>query len=75
MLVTVWMMKTVSETANSAALRLTKEISWMKEVFDVKSSFRLGPPSTYADRVFANEINFAIKDTEIIMMLPCFEML
>lgn len=65
----------VSETANSAALRLTKEISWMKEVFDDKSSFRLGPPSTYADRVFANEINFAIKDTEIIMMLPCFEML
>uniref|UniRef100_A0A0D9ZW50 leucine--tRNA ligase n=1 Tax=Oryza glumipatula TaxID=40148 RepID=A0A0D9ZW50_9ORYZ len=54
----------VFETANSAVLRLTKEISWMKEVFDDKSSFRLGPPSTYADHVFANEINFAIKDTE-----------
>uniref|UniRef100_A0A0D3G4X3 leucine--tRNA ligase n=1 Tax=Oryza barthii TaxID=65489 RepID=A0A0D3G4X3_9ORYZ len=54
----------VFETANSAVLRLTKEISWMKEVFDDKFSFRLGPPSTYADHVFANEINFAIKDIE-----------
>uniref|UniRef100_A0A0D9WE92 leucine--tRNA ligase n=1 Tax=Leersia perrieri TaxID=77586 RepID=A0A0D9WE92_9ORYZ len=54
----------IFETANSVILRLTKEISWMKEVFDDKSSYRLGPPSTYADHAFANEINFAIKDTE-----------
>uniref|UniRef100_A0A5B6YLT3 leucine--tRNA ligase n=1 Tax=Davidia involucrata TaxID=16924 RepID=A0A5B6YLT3_DAVIN len=54
----------VFETANAAILRLTKEISWMEEVIAAKSSLRLGPPSTYADRVFANEINTAVKMTE-----------
>ncbi|KAM0883145.1 hypothetical protein ACQ4PT_031832 [Festuca glaucescens] len=54
----------VSETAKSAILRLTKEITWMEEVLDAQSSLRDGPPSTYADRVFANEINIAVKETE-----------
>ncbi|XP_010251893.1 PREDICTED: leucine--tRNA ligase, cytoplasmic-like [Nelumbo nucifera] len=54
----------VFETANAAILRLTKEISWMEEVLAVESSLRTGPPSTYADRVFANEINIAVKMTE-----------
>ncbi|XP_010264844.1 PREDICTED: leucine--tRNA ligase, cytoplasmic-like isoform X2 [Nelumbo nucifera] len=54
----------VFETANAAILRLTKEISWMEEVLSVESSLRRGPPSTYADRVFANEINIAVKMTE-----------
>ncbi|RVW64949.1 Leucine--tRNA ligase, cytoplasmic [Vitis vinifera] len=54
----------VSETANAAILRLTKEISWMQEVIEGESSFRKGPSSTYADRVFANEINIAVKMTE-----------
>ena len=52
------------ETANAAILRLTKEISWMQEVIEGESSFRKGPSSTYADRVFANEINIAVKMTE-----------
>ncbi|KAM0952721.1 putative leucine--tRNA ligase [Dioscorea sansibarensis] len=54
----------VFETANAAILRLTKEISWMEEVLAVESSLRMGPPSTYADRVFANEINIAVRSTE-----------
>ncbi|GMH23076.1 hypothetical protein Nepgr_024919 [Nepenthes gracilis] len=54
----------VFETANAAILRLTKEISWMEEVLAVETSLRVGPPSTYADRVFANEINLAVKLTE-----------
>ncbi|KAF8015264.1 hypothetical protein BT93_H0923 [Corymbia citriodora subsp. variegata] len=54
----------VSETANAAILRLTKELSWMEEVLDAESSLRTGLPSTYADRVFANEMNFAVKLTE-----------
>ncbi|WCJ19245.1 Leucine--tRNA ligase cytoplasmic [Euphorbia peplus] len=54
----------VFETANAAILRLTKEIAWMKEVRESISSLRTGPPSTYADRVFANEINIAVKMTE-----------
>lgn len=52
------------ETANAAILRLTKEISWMQEVIEGESSFRKGPSSTYADRVFANEINIEVKMTE-----------
>ena len=54
----------VFETANAAILRLTKEISWMEEVLAAESSLRTGPPSTYADRVFANDINIAVKTTE-----------
>ncbi|GLT73338.1 hypothetical protein SLA2020_452060 [Shorea laevis] len=54
----------VFETANAAILRLTKEISWMEEVLAAESSLRIGPPSTYADRVFANEINIAVKMTQ-----------
>ncbi|KAG5520348.1 hypothetical protein RHGRI_033052 [Rhododendron griersonianum] len=54
----------VFETANAAILRLTKEIAWMQEVIAAESSLRSGPPTTYADRVFANEINIAVKMTE-----------
>ncbi|KAJ0987203.1 hypothetical protein J5N97_005559 [Dioscorea zingiberensis] len=54
----------VFETANAAILRLTKEITWMEEVLAAESSLRVGPPSTYADRVFANEINIAVRLTE-----------
>ncbi|KAK6945521.1 Methionyl/Valyl/Leucyl/Isoleucyl-tRNA synthetase, anticodon-binding [Dillenia turbinata] len=54
----------VFETANAAILRLTKEIAWMEEVLAAELDLRTGPPSTYADRVFANEINIAVKLTE-----------
>ncbi|GJN24506.1 hypothetical protein PR202_gb12250 [Eleusine coracana subsp. coracana] len=54
----------VFETANAAILRLTKEIAWMEEVVAAESSLRVGPPSTYADRVFVNEMNIAVKETE-----------
>jgi len=54
----------VFETANAAILRLTKEIAWYEDNLAAESSMRTGPPSTYADRVFANEINIAIKTTE-----------
>ncbi|KAL4195499.1 hypothetical protein AMTRI_Chr05g64990 [Amborella trichopoda] len=54
----------VFETANAAILRLTKEIAWMEEVLASLPALREGPPSTYADRVFANEINIAIQAAE-----------
>nr|CAD1818243.1 unnamed protein product [Ananas comosus var. bracteatus] len=54
----------VFETANAAILRLTKEIAWMEEVLSVESALRAGSPLTYADRVFANEMNFAVVETE-----------
>ncbi|KAF3444183.1 hypothetical protein FNV43_RR13873 [Rhamnella rubrinervis] len=54
----------VFDTANAAILRLTKEISWMEEVLEANLSLRSGPPSTYADKVFANELNIAVNMTE-----------
>ncbi|KZV53257.1 leucine--tRNA ligase, cytoplasmic [Dorcoceras hygrometricum] len=54
----------VFETANAAILRLTKEISWMEEVLAAESTLRTGPSTTYADRVFNNEIDIAAKMTE-----------
>ncbi|TKY71843.1 Leucine--tRNA ligase [Spatholobus suberectus] len=54
----------VFETANAAILWLTKEIAWYEDNLAAESSMRTGPPSTYADRVFANEINIAVKTTE-----------
>ncbi|XP_057990057.1 leucine--tRNA ligase, cytoplasmic isoform X1 [Hevea brasiliensis] len=54
----------VFETSNAAILRLTKEISWMEEILAAESSLRTGPPSTYADQVFVNEINIAVRMTE-----------
>uniref|UniRef100_A0A1D1XWB6 leucine--tRNA ligase n=1 Tax=Anthurium amnicola TaxID=1678845 RepID=A0A1D1XWB6_9ARAE len=51
----------VTDTANAAILRLTKELTWMEEVLASEKTLRVGLPSTYADRVFANEINIAIK--------------
>ncbi|XP_052202149.1 leucine--tRNA ligase, cytoplasmic [Diospyros lotus] len=54
----------VFETANAAILRLTKEITWMEELLAAESSLRSGPPSTYYDHVFANEINIAVGTTE-----------
>ncbi|WZY97330.1 hypothetical protein YC2023_069659 [Brassica napus] len=54
----------VFETANAAILRLTKELTWMEEVLAAESSLRTGPPSTYADKVFDNDMNIAIRLTE-----------
>eukprot|EP01018_Ginkgo_biloba_P037915 Gb_05996 [translate_table: standard] len=54
----------VFETTNAAILRLTKEIGWMEGILAVEASLRQGPPSSFADWVFANEINIGIKLTE-----------
>ncbi|PWA37400.1 Aminoacyl-tRNA synthetase, class 1a, anticodon-binding [Artemisia annua] len=55
----------VSKTANDAILWSTKEKEWMEEILaDKSSNYRGGPPCTFADRVFANRINYAIKMTK-----------
>ncbi|KAL2650092.1 hypothetical protein R1flu_018220 [Riccia fluitans] len=54
----------VFDTANSAILRLTKEITWMEEeILPAEQTLRTGP-HTFADNVFDNEINIAIALTE-----------
>ncbi|KAL8160934.1 hypothetical protein V2J09_012423 [Rumex salicifolius] len=54
----------VFDTSNAAILRLTKELAWMEEVLAAEASLRTGSASTYADKVFANEMNLAVKLTE-----------
>ncbi|KAL6284759.1 hypothetical protein ACE6H2_015688 [Prunus campanulata] len=53
----------VFDTANTAIGRLTKEIAWMEKNLSA-DSLRRGSPSTFADHVFLNEINIAVKRTE-----------
>eukprot|EP00958_Prasinococcus_capsulatus_P021407 scaffold2910_cov390-Prasinococcus_capsulatus_cf.AAC.22 len=55
----------VEETANSAILRLTKELAFFEEVLEglSKSSFRTGNALLYADKVFANEMCIAVAET------------
>ena len=52
------------ETANAAILRLTKELAWIQEVPAAELSVQSAPPATYADRVFSEEINIAVRMTE-----------
>jgi leucyl-tRNA synthetase len=54
----------VFETANSAILRLTKEIAWMEQVIGAELALRSGPATSFADRVFENEMNIAIEETQ-----------
>ncbi|XP_040374767.1 leucine--tRNA ligase, cytoplasmic [Rosa chinensis] len=56
----------VFDTATTAILKFTEEISWHEEFLaaDFDSCLRCGPPSTFADKVFANEINIALNRTK-----------
>lgn len=53
----------VSTTANSAILRLTKELAWINEVVEAQPGLRKGQ-KLFADRVFANEIRYAAHKTK-----------
>lgn len=53
----------VTETANAAILRLTKEITWMEEL-EAAQDLRTDTDYSFADRVFENEINIAVAVTE-----------
>ncbi|XP_004298509.1 PREDICTED: leucine--tRNA ligase, cytoplasmic-like [Fragaria vesca subsp. vesca] len=56
----------VYNAANTAILKFNEEMSWHEEFLaaDFDSYLRCGPPSTFADRVFANEINIALNRTK-----------
>ncbi|CAD7704718.1 unnamed protein product [Ostreobium quekettii] len=49
------------KTANAAILRLTKELTWIEQIMASQDSLRPGPPTSFLDRVFDNEINIAIR--------------
>jgi len=52
-----------TKTANAAILRLYTQVKWIEEVLAAKD-MRSGPASTFMDRVFENQINRAIIDTD-----------
>ncbi|KAL6187019.1 hypothetical protein ACLB2K_043135 [Fragaria x ananassa] len=56
----------VYNAANTAILKFNEEMSWHEEFLaaDFDSYLRCGPPSTFADRVFANEINISLNRTK-----------
>ncbi|KAL6187530.1 hypothetical protein ACLB2K_038928 [Fragaria x ananassa] len=56
----------VFDAANTAILSLTKEMSCHEEFVagDWEPWLRTGPPSTSADKVFANDINIALNKTK-----------
>lgn len=58
----------VSSTANSAILRLTKELAWIQEVLEAQPKMRTGQ-RLFADRVFANEISHAAHMTKEVSQL------
>jgi leucyl-tRNA synthetase len=49
--------------ANAAILRLTKELNWMQEMLSPGADLRDQEGSYFADRAFANEINFKAQET------------
>ena len=49
-------------TANSAILRLTKELAWIEEVLAAKSKLRFGK-TLFADRAFENDISTLTEKT------------
>ncbi len=49
----------VDKTANSAILRLTKEVAWFEECLAPGSKLRNDNGQSFADRVFANDIALA----------------
>eukprot|EP00898_Chlorokybus_atmophyticus_P008880 jgi/Chlat1/8994/Chrsp94S08281 len=53
----------VELTANAAILKLTKELAWMEENVAANAGLREGGNDTFADRVFANELNIAVSTT------------
>ncbi|XP_061989441.1 uncharacterized protein LOC133708008 [Rosa rugosa] len=56
----------VFDAAYDAIISLTKEMSWHEEFLaaDFEYCLRTGPPSTSADKVFANDINIALNKTK-----------
>uniref|UniRef100_A0A1D2A3Q3 leucine--tRNA ligase n=2 Tax=Auxenochlorella protothecoides TaxID=3075 RepID=A0A1D2A3Q3_AUXPR len=52
------------DTANQAILKLYRQVEWAEEVLAATQGMRDGPPATFWDRVFENEINAAVHRTK-----------
>ncbi|KAF5297292.1 hypothetical protein FQA39_LY12131 [Lamprigera yunnana] len=54
----------VESTADAGILRLYTFIEWVKEILETKASLRIGVAGTFHDKVFENEINLKIQETD-----------
>lgn len=52
------------QTANGAILRLTKELAWIEEMISSLDTLRDEKPVSFIDRVFENELKFAVHATK-----------
>jgi len=52
------------QTANGAILRLTKELTWIEEIIGSLDTLRDEEPTSFIDRVFENELKFAVHVTK-----------
>ena len=52
------------QTANGAILRLTKELAWIEDILASLDTLRDEEPSSFVDRVFENEMKFAVHMTK-----------
>ncbi|XP_022705875.1 leucine--tRNA ligase, cytoplasmic-like isoform X2 [Varroa jacobsoni] len=54
----------VMNMADAGILRLFTFLEWVKEIIEVQKKLRTGPLNTFADKSFANQINFHIIETK-----------
>lgn len=54
----------VESVAEAGILRLYTFIEWVKEIIAKKETLRIGPMDNFYDKVFQNEINQKLKETE-----------
>ena len=54
----------VETMADAGILRLYTCLEWTKEMLETQSSLRTGPMDFFTDRVFINEMNYGIEETD-----------
>lgn len=54
----------VEDMADAGILRLYNFMEWTQEMLDNKDKLRTGPKDSYHDRVFENQMNALIKETD-----------
>ena len=54
----------VEDMADAGILRLYTFLEWTKEMLETKSALRTGPIESFNDRVFVNEMDSYIQETE-----------
>ena len=54
----------VESMADAGILRLYTFLEWTKEMLEIQTSLRTGPADSFTDRIFINEMNYGIVETD-----------